>query len=90
MMEKGNVLCSINWLGDENSLTNRTFLFCVNEKCVSGKVLDVVKLSEKNMYEIEVNFIDSDYLKDEKKVGNRITIQEASKVLSEGLITNFI
>lgn len=81
------IKCNIHWDKPKKSLNNRIFLFCINQKCMSGKIFDVVELKESGLYEISISFIEPNYFKDELIIGKRITINEASKVLSEGEIT---
>jgi hypothetical protein len=75
------------WTGNEQSLKDRVFLFCIEGKCMTGRIITVTKLSTSDGFELAVSFIDSKYFENEKKIGNRIAIQEASKVLAEGVIT---
>ncbi len=84
-----SISCRFFWKDSEASLA-RTFLFCINEKCLSGRVIRVMKSHERDYFQVEVSFIDSNYIKSEIRIGNKITIQEASKVLSEGVITDII
>ena len=63
------------------------FLFCIEDKCMTGRITGVFKLYQNENFELEVSFIDPKYFEDKKKIGNRITIQEASKILAEGVIT---
>lgn len=57
---------------------------------MTGEVTGVTELQQSGNFELEVSFIDPRYFENEKKIGNRITIQEASKVLAEGIITRGI
>jgi hypothetical protein len=78
------IIGEIKW-EDSTSLQDRIFLFCIGGKCMSGKIKSYEILSESNRVQIEVNFIEPSYF-DNIQVGNPFTIQEASRVLSEGVI----
>ena len=81
------IKCKIFWKEEHCNLKNRVFLFCINSKCMSGRITEVEELEREGDYEIKVNFIDQNYFEEEAIVGNKITIQEAFEVLSEGEIT---
>jgi hypothetical protein len=87
MMKQVDLYCHMPWTGGEQSLKDRIFLFCIEGRCMTGKIITVTKLPTKDNFELAVSFIDSKYFENEKKLGNRITIQEASKILAEGIIT---
>ncbi|BDD04756.1 hypothetical protein [Aureibacter tunicatorum] len=82
------IKCEINWQFGESTLNGRVFLFCIGADCMSGKVLEVKKLVKQNFYELKVSFIEAKYFQNVADVGNKIKIQEASKILSEGVITS--
>lgn len=78
------IIGEIKW-DNPNSLQDRVLLFCIEGKCMSGKVRKYEMLSDSNKTKIEVNFIKPSYF-DEILVDNPFTIQEASRVLTEGVI----
>ena len=86
-MKQADLYCNMPWAGDEQSLKDRIFLFCIEGKCMTGRIITVTKLPTNDGFELAVSFIDSKYFEYEKKIGNRIAIQEASKILAEGTIT---
>jgi hypothetical protein len=86
-MKQVDLYCDMPWTDDEESLRDRVFLFCIEGKCMTGKVIAVTKSPTNEKFELAVAFIDSKYFENEKKIGNRITIQEASKILAEGIVT---
>ena len=86
-MKQVDLYCQVSWFGTDESLKDRIFLFCIEGKCMSGKVMTVTKLQTAKKFELAVSFIDSKYFENEKKIGNKITIQEASKILAEGIVT---
>ncbi|NQX52084.1 hypothetical protein HQN86_00510 [Pedobacter panaciterrae] len=81
-LTKGHII----WESVTVLLKERIFLFCFGEKCMSGKISNIVKLDSLNEFEIEVEFIEPDYFADELTPGNSFTIREASKVLGVGKI----
>lgn len=89
-MKPTDIYCKVIWKGDDESLRDRVFLFCIGGKCMTGSITGATRLPQSSEFEIEISFIDSKYFESEKKIGNRITIQEASKVLAEGIITRIL
>lgn len=87
MMKQVDLYCDMSWTGNEESIKDRVFLFCIEGKCMTGKVIVVTKSPTNEKFELGISFIDSKYFEKERKIGNRITIQEASKILAEGIVT---
>lgn len=81
-----NIYGEISW-DQPNTLRNRVFLFCVNGKCMSGKIEEYQTLTDIQKVLIKVSFIEPSYFGNDIKLGNYFTIQEASKILAEGIIT---
>lgn len=77
---------TIEWLNKNVHIEKRVFLFCFQEKCMSGKIRELMKLNDINKYEIFVDFIEPYFFKDEVKEGNVFTINEASKILAKGKV----
>ncbi|MEI9919747.1 MAG: hypothetical protein WDO14_13250 [Bacteroidota bacterium] len=86
-MKQVDLYCHMPWTGNEESLRDRVFLFCIDKKCMTGKVIAVTRLSTNEKFELAVSFIEPKYFENEKKIGSRITIQEASEILAEGIVT---
>ena len=80
-----NIKYQFGWKESESQLKGKVFLFCIEEKCMSGKVAKVEKIGV-DLFEIEINFIDPNYFESDLSFGKDITIQEASKVVSKGKI----
>lgn len=74
----------INWSSSKVFLEKRSFLFCFEGKCMSGRVREITQSNIENEYEILVEFIEPDYFKNEIVIGNLFTINEASKILAKG------
>lgn len=74
----------IKWLSNKVQLEKRSFLFCFENKCMSGRVSEITQSDNENEYEILVEFIEPDYFKNELIIGNLFTINEASKILGKG------
>lgn len=83
---KGN----INWSSKNVQLCERIFLFCFEEKCMSGRINRLIKSKLPNQFEIHVDFIEPEFFKDELIVHNTFTIREASKVLGKGEVIEII
>jgi len=80
------IIGDINWKSTNVILDKRIFLFCFNDRCMSGKIKGIRKLRLSKGFEIEVNFIEPDFFKEDAIIGNHFTIQEASKILGEGKV----
>jgi len=68
---------------------DRILLFCIEEKCMSGRV-NRVRILDDEKYEIEVTFIEASYFSEELVVGQTIRVQESSKVIAKGKIVDVI
>ena len=77
---------TIIWFSETVVLDKRAYLFCFKDKCMSGRIEELVKLSSFNEYKIFVEFINPDYFKDELVNNNNFTINEASRILGEGRV----
>jgi hypothetical protein len=77
----------IKWTSKKVLLSKSVFLFCFGEKCMSGKIIEFKKLNVMNEFEILVNFIEPDYFKEDIIIDNNFTINEASKILGTGNVT---
>lgn len=86
-VQRPNISCKVIWIKDEEALSDRLLFFCIEGKCMTGKVTKISRLQQAEYFELDVAFIDPEYFENEAKIGNRITLQESSRILSEGIIT---
>jgi hypothetical protein len=77
---KGNIV----WKSKTVLLGKRVYLFCIGNKCMSGKVTGIKQLDNADKFEIVVDFIQPDYFANELIRGSSFTINEASKILGNG------
>lgn len=77
---------NIKWKSSSVILGKSEYLFCFNEKCMSGKITRIKNLRIKDEYEIQVVFIEPDFFKKEALAGSSFTIREASKILAAGKV----
>jgi hypothetical protein len=82
-----DIIGKITWQNHNVILEKRVFLFCFGEKCMSGRINKLKKSDESDTFEICINFIEPSYFHDELVSGNNFTINEASKILATGEIT---
>jgi hypothetical protein len=80
----------IDWLSENVILDNRILLFCIGEKCMSGRVINCQSIEGIHEFEIFVSFIEPDYFVEDLVLGNSFTIREASKVIAKGFITGLL
>jgi hypothetical protein len=59
-------------------------LFCIHEKCMSGKIIEVVPI-DKIQTKIDVSLIEPTYF-NSLNPGDSITLQEGKMVMAEGVI----
>jgi hypothetical protein len=57
---------------------------------VTGKIVAVTKLQGNGSFELAVSLIDPEYFENEKRYGVGITVQEASRILAEGVIVRIV
>lgn len=61
---------------------NAIVLFCIDNKCMSGKVLNLVRVNNSiNEYYANISFIEPNYFAGLLKKGIGMTIQDASRVI---------
>ena len=78
-MKQVDLYCQIHWTYGEESLKERVFLFCINGKCMSGKIVTTMKLPESENFEIAISFIDSEYFNNEKKLEIELRFKRLQK-----------
>jgi hypothetical protein len=82
MTDIENTYAEIEWT-EPRTLANRNILICFNGKCMTGRI-EKIDLIKPGKCLISLRFIESSYF--DLKPGNRITLQEASEILAEGII----
>jgi hypothetical protein len=80
------VLINISWESAGVLLKERVFLFCLDEKCMSGKISKLKKTELSISYEAEVNFIEPSFFKKDLFIGVCFTIREGNKILGRGRV----
>lgn len=83
---KSGIIGNVEWHSKNVIIGKRAFLFCIEDKCMSGRINDFRQLNSQNNYEIKVDFIEPHYFIKEAKVGVNFTITEASNILGVGNI----
>jgi hypothetical protein len=76
----------IKWQSKNVALAERAFLCCFGDKCMSGMVKKLREIAP-DYFEIELEFIEPRFFQHELFAGNRFTINEASRILGEGIVT---
>ena len=84
------IIGHIKWESKTVLLAKRIYLFCFDEKCMSGRITDLKELPSTNQFEIRVNFIEPKYFEKEMIRGNYFTVREASKILGQGSIMEVV
>lgn len=84
------IVANVRWESETVFLDKRVFLFCIGEKCMSGRINKFKKLESPGDFEIRVDFIEPDYFGRELTLGVIFTVREASKILGEGRIKEII
>lgn len=86
------IVGNINWQSKGVVLAERLILFCFGEKCMTGMITNIKRITTLSLFEFEitVDFIEPDYFRDEAIVGNSFTIREASRILGEGEVMQVI
>lgn len=74
------------FLGKDENWYGRRVLFCINGKCMSGRIDSFEAANEHGKFTIDVSFIEPSYFEDVLIIGNTFTIQEASRILVNGKI----
>lgn len=85
-----SIIGNITWKSHSVALSKKPFLFCFNDKCMSGKIKTLRKLKSDKEFEIEVVFIEPDFFEKEAVVDGEFTIREASRILGEGIVTKVV
>jgi hypothetical protein len=80
----------IHWESKNVLLANRVFLFCIDEKCMSGRIKSFLSVNIIDEFEITVDFIEPDFFKSDLIIGRKFTIREASKIIATGEIKEII
>ena len=88
MTRPNNVKIRVRWLA-KRPLAKNAILFCIDGRCMSGRVTELDSLGD-DQFEIAVRFIEPSYFNEYYQVGRKITLQEASKVLGEGVISQIL
>lgn len=53
---------------------------------MSGRVEEVIKIEEPSTFELQISFISPEYFANEIQVNAKFTLQEASKILANGVV----
>ena len=80
----------VNWESKNVLIGKRIFLFCFGMKCMSGIINDYQETTKLNEFEIWADFIEPEYFREDLVINNRFTINEASKILGEGKVTEIV
>ena len=64
----------VRWLSQNVLFKKGIFLFCFENKCMSGKIQELKKLDRESEFEILVDFIEPDFFNNEIANGNCFTI----------------
>lgn len=79
---KGEIL-----LDTEMSWQGRIVLFCIDGRCMSGRISSFKKVEENRKFGISVEFIEPAYFEHQIVIGNTFSILEASRTIAMGTIT---
>lgn len=71
---------------DTQIWNGRNLLFCIKQKCMTGRIDSIEETDSNDKFKIKVSFIEPEYFVDVLKVGELFTIQEASRILAEGKV----
>jgi hypothetical protein len=80
------MFATLIWMSNDVRIAKRAFLFSIDGKTMSGKILELIDTDFDNVYFIHVDFIAPSYFEKNLGVGKSFTINEVSKILGTGQI----